>query len=157
MRLGSLIFALGLALAATPGFAEQPVPEIAALDHLAIHVRDVDVSTTFYKELFGLRQVPAPVPFARWLVLGNGMMLHIVGGRSTPVSNSRWDHFALTCRDLTAFIARLDAKGIAWSDLQGRPRPQTGFRGNEIKQIFLQDPDGYWIEVNDARAIDKRN
>lgn len=153
MKSSSLLVALALGLVTERGSAELPSPPgIAALDHLALYVRDVDKSTAFYKDLFGLRQVSAPVPFARWLVLSNGAMLHIVGGRSTPVSNSRWDHFALTCANLTTFVARLKAKGIQWSDVQGRPRVQAGIRGEGVKQILLQDPDGYWIEVNDART-----
>lgn len=139
--------------AATSASAETPAVNGTALDHIAIHVRDAGRSAAFYSDVFGLRQVPAPVPFARWLVMSNGTMLHNVEGRSTPVSNAKWDHFALTVPDLAALIARLDAKQIEWSDLQGASRPQVDIRGNGVKQIFIRDPDGYWIEVNDVRRI----
>jgi lactoylglutathione lyase len=131
--------------------AEPPAAGAAALNHVAIYVRNPDRSAAFYRDVFGLQQVTAPVPFARWLVMGNRTMLHIVGGRPTPVANARWDHFALSVFDLNAFITRLDAKGITWSDLNGRPVPQSDIRGRGLKQIFLHDPDGYWIEVNDAQ------
>lgn len=141
-----------VALAAGPLSAAPSPPGVAALDHVALYVRDADRSAAFYKDVFGLEQVPAPVPFARWLRLRGGVMLHIVGGRQAPESSSRWQHLALSCDDLTAFIARLDAREISWSDLQGRRVPQSDIRGAGVKQIFIQDPDGYWIEVNDVAA-----
>ena len=85
--------------------------------------------------------------------MSNGTMLHIVSGRATPVGNGKWDHFALSVLNLAEIIARLDAKGIKWSDFGGSGAPQTRIRGEGVKQIFMQDPDGYWIEVNDARKI----
>ena len=77
-------------------------------------------------------------------------MLHIVGGRTEPVIREKWDHIALSIASLPKLIALLDGKGIKWSDLQGRLRPQTDIRRKDVKQIFIQDPDGYWIEINDV-------
>lgn len=111
-----------LSVAAVPLRSEPPIADAAGLDHVAIFVRDADRSAAFYRKLFGLRQVPAPVPFARWLVMGNGTMLHIVGGRTAPVRNARWDHLALAVPDLAALIARLEAKGVTRSDLRGNPK-----------------------------------
>ena len=62
--------------------------------------------------------------------------------------NSKWDHFALACADMQAMIATLDAKGIKWWDDQGSPKPRT--REDGVQQIFNHDPDGYWVEINDA-------
>lgn len=140
-----LLLPLGLLpLLASPTSARTA----AALDHVAIHVKDVDKSADFYKTAFGLKQVQAPVPFARWLVLSNGTMLHIVAGRKVPVANPKWDHIALACDDMKAMIAGLEANGIAWADIEGKPAPQI--RADGVQQIFVQDPDGYWVEINDS-------
>jgi len=40
---------------------------------------------------------------------------------------------------------------IAYSDWQGKPNTINA-RADGIKQIYLQDPDGYWIEVNNDAA-----
>ncbi|WP_083225015.1 VOC family protein [Sphingomonas panacis] len=120
----------------------------AALDHIAIYVADLDRSVIFYREVFGFREVPAPFPIARWLVTGNGLMLHLVKGRSLPVDNTKWDHIAIAWGPMEETIATLDAKKIAWSDIQGRHVPQI--RPDGVKQIFVRDPDGYWIEINDS-------
>jgi lactoylglutathione lyase len=139
-----IIFA-GLPASVDAKIENQPV---AAMDHVAISVADADKSAVFYQALFGFKQVHAPFPTARWLVMGNGVMLHIVGNRSAPSAHSRWDHLALACADINAFIANLDAHHILWSNMDGGHTPQV--RGDGVEQIFIQDPDGYWIEINDA-------
>lgn len=81
----------------------------------------------------------------------NGVMLHIVSGRPNAANNSKWDHFAVACSNLDEMIARLQAKNIAWSDIDGNPKPQQ--RADGVRQIFIRDPDGYWIEINDSLKL----
>lgn len=149
MREWASILVTVLLIASSPAAAgDSTAPSLAAMDHVAISVADADKSASFYEELFGFRQVPAPVPMARWLVMANGVMLHIVGNRTAPSSHSRWDHLALACADMDAFIAKLDARHISWTNMEGGHSPQV--RSDGVRQIFIQDPDGYWIEINDA-------
>ena len=144
----SLAGALGLA-APIPARAAPPAPiTAAALDHVSLYVRDPDASAAFYTSLFGLKQIPAPVPNARWLVMGAGVTLHIIGGRTTPLAHTKWDHMAVACADMDLMIQSLKAKAVPWTDIEGRNTPQV--RPDGVKQIFVQDPDGYWIEINDA-------
>src|SRR5579883_1808889 len=89
-----------------------------------------------------------PVTFAAWLTMGEGVMLHIVAGRKEPVTSSKWDHHSIACADLGAITASLDTKHIAWSSMDGKHEPAVRFDG--VKQIFIKDPDGYWVEINDA-------
>jgi len=100
----------------------------------------------FYTQVLGLREVPAPFPkeAARWLSLGNGRLLHIVAHGTLGAAHNRWDHFALACAVLDAMIARLDALHIAWASMNGLRAPQM--RSDHVRQIFVQDPDGYNIE-----------
>jgi catechol 2,3-dioxygenase-like lactoylglutathione lyase family enzyme len=44
----------------------------------------------------------------------------------------------------------LRERGIAWSDFAGSPGAVSSGRSDGVRQIFLRDPDGYWVEVNDA-------
>lgn len=129
--------------------APTPVPALS-LDHVGIQAADLGRSVRFYTEVLGLRELPAPFPkdAARWLSLGNGRMLHIVGRGRSGAPRNRWDHFALACADLDALIARLDALHVSWSDMEGRQAVQT--RPDRVRQIFVQDPNGYTIEINDA-------
>ncbi len=143
-----VVFASFLPLSEGPAQAQAAAQTPAALDHVAIFVADLDRSVAFYSDLFGFREVSAPFPIARWLVTGNGLMLHLAKGRSAPVENPKWVHMAFAWGPMAEIIASLDAKKIPWSDIQGRHEPQI--RPDGIKQIFVQDPDGYWIEINDS-------
>jgi lactoylglutathione lyase len=149
MRLAVTIVACFLVgTSVRPAHAEEKQVSAAAFDHLAIYVSDLDRSSSFYGDVFGFKPTPAPVPFARWLMMKNGVMLHLVSGRPSAVEDSKWDHVALACDDMAQMIAKLDARGTAWSDIQGNHKPQI--RADGVQQIFIRDPDGYWIEINDA-------
>ena len=118
------------------------------VDHVAIYVADLQKSVSFYKETFGFEQIPRPVKFAAWLSMGKGTMLHIVAGLKEPVANSKWDHLAIACPDMAAMTAFLDTKHITWASIEGKPEHATRFDG--VKKIFIGDPDGYRIEINDV-------
>lgn len=121
------------------------------VDHVAIYVSDLQKSVAFYKDAFGFEQVSMPVKFAAWLSMGKGVMLHIVAGRKEPVTNTKWDHLSIACSDMAVMTASLDAKHIEWASMEGKHEPAKRFDG--VKQVFIKDPDGYWIEINDALKV----
>lgn len=133
--------------------APQAAIEIAArAEHVAIQAADIDRSAAFYHEAFGLRIIATPLKNRRWLDLGNGMALHILDGRTAPKPSNRNEHLALHVDDLGTVTAWLDQRHLVWTDLAGKPRTmQTRFDG--VRQIYVQDPDGYWLEVGDSRGI----
>lgn len=136
------------ALQATP--APTPAPA-AQVEHIAIQAADIDRSADFYREAFGLRPIEQPMRNRRWLDLGHGLALHILDGRSAPRPANRDEHLALHVADLATVTAWLDRHGVAWTNRAGAPRTmQTRFDG--VRQIYVQDPDGYWIEVSDDRG-----
>ena len=122
-----------------------------SLDHVGIQAADLDRSVAFYTRVLGLSEVPAPFPrdAARWIGLGGGRMLHIVANGTPGAPHNRWDHFALACDDLDAMVAHLDRLHIVWINMEGRRAVQT--RPYGVRQIFVRDPDGYDIEINNAR------
>jgi lactoylglutathione lyase len=144
------VLALLLAIpAAAP--AQNATSQQARGDHVALSVADVDVSADYYKRVFALPELVSPVKGPRWFDLGNGMALHLFPGRTLPVTEDRRLHLALTVPDLDAFATRLTAAKIAFFDFAGRPATIQNVRGDGVRQIFVRDPDGYWIEVNDAK------
>lgn len=112
------------------------------LNHVALHVADVDVSVAFYRDVLLLEQLPRPAfsfPGA-WFRLGADQELHLIGERSGEVvSASRGNHFALMVDDIDAWEAHLDARHAA--HLSRRTRPDGAY------QVFLPDPDGHYIEL----------
>jgi lactoylglutathione lyase len=137
---------------ATMGAEAEPktAPSSSAeADHIALHVADQDKSVAFYQGAFGLAEIHAPVQGPRWFSLGGGMSLHLIGGRTAPLVTSKSVHLALRTRSLDPTVAYLKSKGLKWEDWAGNAGAIT-LRDDGVRQIFLQDPDGYWLEVNDA-------
>ena len=144
----SLIFAALLLAPVTPPAPNVPTEAIA--NHLSVHVANPERSVEFYIRHFGLERLPtgSTTSTTRWLRAGS-FELHLVGGRTATVSTPRQLHLALRVNDLVAVTAGLDADRVQWGDLAGAQRVvQT--RADGVRQIYLQDPDGYWVEVNQA-------
>jgi lactoylglutathione lyase len=51
---------------------------------------------------------------------------------------------------MEAFIKKLSSQGINYENLKHEPNAVT-IRPDGIKQIYIKDPDGHWVEVNDAQ------
>ena len=118
-------------------------------NHIALSVKDVDRSADFYKKVLNLNEITnkTNVEGIRWLSLGEGKELHLISILKEDVTINKALHFALTTSDFDSFIKVLDEMKISYSDWPGTPQ-RINMRADGIKQIFFQDPDGYWIEVN---------
>lgn len=82
-----------------------------------------------------------------WFQLGPTRELHLLAGREREVvSHGRGAHFAFEVPDIEEARQQLLAKGIEIA--QGPQRRPDG-----AWQIFLLDPDGYWIELSDISAL----
>ncbi|WP_246022008.1 VOC family protein [Flavobacterium cellulosilyticum] len=79
--------------------------------------------------------------------LGEGKELHLISILKEAVTINKEVHFALTTSNFDAFVKIVEAKNIRYSDWPGTLN-NVNIRADGIKQIYLQDPDGYWIEVN---------
>lgn len=116
--------------------------KIFELNHVAIHVKDVEASCEFYARVLQLPRLPRPAftfPGA-WFQLGAAQELHIIGERTEPVvAHNRGNHFALRVDDLDAWERRLGELGVKHMPRKTRP--------DGILQLFLRDPDGHVIEL----------
>ena len=119
------------------------------LDHLALSVKDVDKSADFYKNALKLQEITnrTEMPGIRWFSLGDGKELHLISTIKEEVSINKAVHLALKTPHFDAFVMKLEEMNIAYSDWPGTHK-NISIRADGIKQIFFQDVDGYWIEVN---------
>lgn len=142
------------ALVSLAGLVPVGATAQATMNHVAINVTDQARSVAYYEEAFGLSEIPAPLGAApggpRWLRLGNGVELHIQAIKVPFTPPPRIIHFALTVRDLDPVLAFLRKTGRNWTDYAGVVGAIKHTRTDGVRQIFTQDPDGYWVEVNDA-------
>jgi catechol 2,3-dioxygenase-like lactoylglutathione lyase family enzyme len=122
--------------------------EIKGLDHISLHVVDVQQSINFYGAVMGLIQVQRPDFNFRgaWFSLGNGQTLHLIEGRITqPHWGSRGTHIAFVVPDIVIAAAYFEQKGIACTLIKERP--------DGIKQFFITDPDGYCLEICEMATV----
>ena len=115
--------------------------EILDLNHIGLHVEDVDASARFYRDVIGLPDMPRPAfkfPGA-WFLIGKVQELHLIGGRELGVvANKFGTHFAL----------QVDAIEEAWNLLEERgAQPYSRqTRPDGAHQFYVTDPDGHVIE-----------
>lgn len=119
------------------------------LAHTMLRVRDLDAALAFYCGFLGLREV-------RRGTIGDEATLvfltddeesyhleltHNHDGRDYELG-SQFGHVALTVDDLEAVVARVEREG--WWYRRSKPSAGTPY-------IFVKDPDGYDIEILQAR------
>ncbi|MGN6493532.1 MAG: VOC family protein [Agriterribacter sp.] len=133
----------------TKTFAQAPK---ARINHVAIYVMDVKKSGDFYMNIIGLDSIPEPFHDGKhiWLRIGPGASMHIIEGASAKKEYYKNNHTCFTVASVQAFTEILKKHAIPWEDVNGKKMGITN-RVDGVKQIWLQDPDGYWLEINDAK------
>ena len=120
------------------------------LDHIALLVRDLEESTRFYTEVVGLTQVANPMGGTeiRWFEIGHNQRFHMQEGDVSRVHVEKQTHFALSAPDFDATLERLRGLGVPFTNMKGEVGA-VNVRPDGMRAIFLEDPTGYWLEIND--------
>lgn len=117
--------------------------------HVSVHAHDLEESARFYKEVFGMEEVPAPgFPFpVRWLRVGD-LQLHLFPSDDEA---PRGHHFGLDVDDFEAVYRSANEKDV---------QIEAGYFSNIYElpdgavQLYLRDPAGNMVEVNYPSAAD---
>lgn len=150
------LFVWGLMVCGLHGLQGQEGPGSAnfgfAIDHYSLVVNDLSETGDFYREVVGLQEIPHPDrdPRFRWFRLASGSQLHLIEKSLDRTPRDKSTHLCLTTPDLDGFMAHLKAKGIDHYDWPGRKNKVT-LRSDGVNQIYIQDPEGHWIEINDRK------
>lgn len=124
--------------------------QVKSLDHVTLVVKDLDASKHFYCDILGMDDVPRPgFSFAgKWFQAG-ATQIHLIEehAESGPAGevrrgepSSRNHHHAFLVDDVeSAFAAAKQAGATLVSEPKRRP--------DGAIQAFLQDPDGYVVEL----------
>jgi lactoylglutathione lyase len=144
-----LLGLLTLAPAAAQSSSATSPPAIR-LNHIAIYVFNLEKSTAFYQNVLGFKQIPEPFHDGRhtWFSLAPGGQLHLIQGATGGTPHDKNDHLCFSVPSVEAFIANLDKHRIEYTNWPGTAKAPT-VRVDGVKQIYFQDPDGHWIEIND--------
>jgi lactoylglutathione lyase len=122
-----------------------------SFDHYAIFVDDLARSVEFYRDVLGLEEIPDPFRDGRhvWFRIAGNQQLHIITPRQSDTRPTADVHFAFCVASLSEFIVHLEAHDVHYGDQ--RPDRQIRMRPDGIPQIYFQDPDSHWLEVNEAK------
>ena len=129
--------------------AQQETSFGLEFNHLALSVKNVDVSAAFYKDVLQLEEITnrTKMEGIRWFSMGPHAELHLISIIKEDFLTNKAIHVALSTNNFDAIVNRLNKLKIPYSDWPGMPN-KVNVRADGIKQIFFKDPDGYWIEVN---------
>ena len=124
---------------------------ILSYNHVGLAVKDLKTSVAFYREIIGLSPLDVPdnlLAIRRWFKIAPGQELHLLLGRENAVANNDKNsaHFSLSIPTNSAdeIEAYLKEKNVAY-------HRQKRFDG--AFQIYVTDPDGYVIELNEPKKL----
>ena len=130
----------------------QTAPKLNVdFDHTTVYVTDINKSAAFYESVLGLEKTPEPFHDGKhiWYRIGPHSQLHVVAGATQSAQHDIGQHVAFRVASLADFRKHLDQLQVKYRPYDGStkftPRPDG------VNQVYFQDPDGYWIEVNDDK------
>lgn len=123
-----------------------------SIDHFAINVKNLDESVNWYQKVFSLKEIydGTEKDNIRWFRLGIAQELHIIEVPDLQLQIPKGVHIALTTKYLDQFIAHLDDLKIVYYDWPGKAMSKST-RPDGIQQVYIMDPDGYWVEINNGK------
>lgn len=151
-----LLLACLFCFAGQGAFAQSATASASAntpvLNHIAIYVQELGRSTAFYEEVLQLQKIPEPFHdgLHTWFTLGPAGQLHLIQGAAEVLKPNKNDHLCFSVSSIEDFITNLDKHRIEYTNWPGTAKAPT-VRVDGVKQIYFQDPDGHWIEVNNDR------
>ena len=142
-----IIIIIALATMSSNSNAQKPT-----FDHLAILTVNLEKSAAFYRDIIGLDTIPNPFRDNRhtWFSIGASQELHIIAGATSIEVRPLGNHLCLSVPSVEEFIPILTKANISYQNATGE-KNQITIRPDGVKQIYFTDPDGHWIEINDAR------
>ena len=120
------------------------------LSHTTIFVVDLEKSASFYENVLGLKKIAEPFHDGKhvWFQVADHSQLHVVSGAKEMIPHDINIHLAFSVPVMEPFLKHLEQAHVKYGNwAQNSTNPQL--RPDNVKQVYLQDPDGYWIEIND--------
>jgi lactoylglutathione lyase len=129
--------------------SEKQVP---VFNHTALYVFDLEKSASFYEKVVGLPKIANPFNDGKhvWFRIGEHSQLHVIKGAASITPHDINVHLSFSIGSLAGFMKHLDELNVKYGNFSGDSK-QIQLRPDGVHQIYFQDPDGYWIEVNDDK------
>jgi lactoylglutathione lyase len=148
LKASMLKFAVAGALFCLPFISQAQT----TFNHAALCSANLKVSNKFYTEVLQLKIIPNPFKDTvhTWYSIGPNLQMHIIQANCPKADYPRGVHLCFSVPSITAFIARLGTMNIPYSNWKGETG-KTEHRVDGVNQVYINDPDGYLIEINDAK------
>lgn len=120
------------------------------VNHIAVHVSDLKKSMDFYQNVLALKEIEEPFKdgLHAWYDIGGGAALHLIEAPNIIKDVSKVNHLCFSIPDMSSFVENMRAKNYPFESWAGEKGEITN-RVDGVKQIYIRDPDGYWLEIND--------
>ena len=120
------------------------------LNHMSVLVRSLPTSMKFYQEVLLLPEIECGAQRAniRWFGLGDGQSVHLIEGDFGATFVKMSTHFCISSDDFDGAVQHLANTGATYCNLAGEAG-KLHTRADGVRSVYLQDPDGYWIELNE--------
>jgi lactoylglutathione lyase len=132
--------------------AQTGQPVSPHFNHTTIYVVDLKKSADFYSQVMEFEKIPEPFHDNKhvWFKIADHCQLHVVQGAAAVIPHDINIHLAFSVPSLDDFMAHLEKMNVKYGNWKGDSKtPQM--RPDQVKQIYFQDPEGYWIEVNEDK------
>jgi catechol 2,3-dioxygenase-like lactoylglutathione lyase family enzyme len=119
-------------------------------DHQALPVNNLKITGDFYRDILGFKDIPALVGTKythRWLANYEGKEIHLIFSDEEIQKTPKQIHMAFSPEDFDKFTDHLKMNNVVFTNY----KLEVGVvqvRKDGIKQVWLRDPQGYWIEIN---------
>ena len=119
-------------------------------DHQALPVNNLKITGDFYRDILGFKDIPTLVGTKythRWLANYEGKEIHLIFSDEEIQKTPKQIHMAFSPVDFDKFIDHLKKNNVVFTNY----KLEVGVvqvRKDGIKQLWMRDPQGYWIEIN---------
>ena len=119
-------------------------------DHQALPVNNLKITGDFYRDILGFKDIPTLVGTKythRWLANYEGKEIHLIFSDEEIQKTPKQIHMAFGPLDFENFIDHLKKNKVVYTNYK-LEQGVIQERKDGIKQIWIRDPQGYWIEIN---------
>ena len=119
-------------------------------DHQALPVNNLKITGDFYRDILGFKDIPTLVGTKythRWLANYEGKEIHLIFSNEEVQKTPKQIHMAFSPVDFDKFIDHLETNNVVFTNYN-LDVGVVQVRKDGIKQLWLRDPQGYWIEIN---------
>ena len=132
-------------------FGQKAIEMKLSFDHQAYPVKNLKTMGDFYRDVLGFEEIPTGAgmnPPKRWLKNDEGKEIHLILNKTEAKSSPKLYHIAFTVENMDAFIDHLEVMLVPFGDWSGENHKFQVRADGGAKQIYLKDPEGNWIEIN---------